>query len=245
MRFALLPFLLVTGVSSSALAQAADPGLSSGGLAPPPAIESQGGNEGSGEPTPEQTLQQADREDSGRGLEFVWLNGEVGVTHLGLGAIKEKDFNQEGIYQLKSTSFTAGAAFGVRLLFFTLGARFRWGTAYAFKHVTIDAEGAVHFPFGALEPYGGIGVGYARVYDFVRVTADNVSPTPFKEQPAVGLDARLFGGLDYYFTSMFSLGANVSGDVLFLSHSAETPTATDASSIGLGVTATAVAGLHF
>jgi hypothetical protein len=49
---------------------------------------------------------------------------------------------------------------------------------------------------------------------------------------------------------MFSVGVNVSGDVLFLFRSGEgVPTSyvysKDGSSIGAGVTATAVGGLHF
>jgi len=244
MRFGLLAALVVTGWSATAGAQAADSGLSSGGLAPPPAIESQGGNEGAAQPTPEQTLSEADHKDSGRGLEFVWLNGEVGVTHLALEAFKGDKLRQQGINDTTTTAFTAGAGVGVRLLFFTLGARFRWGTANDFKHLTVGAEAGVHFPLGSLEPYAGLGVGYARAYDFVRVVDDSAT-VPFDEKAAVGVYTRLFAGVDYYLTSMFSLGVNLSGDVVFLAHPAETPTATDGSGIGLGVTGTAVLGLHF
>jgi hypothetical protein len=62
-----------------ALASAADD-LSSGGLAPPPPIETT-------EPRPydaaatERELEQADRRDAGRGLEFVWFNAEGARTN--------------------------------------------------------------------------------------------------------------------------------------------------------------------
>ena len=76
---------------------------------------------------------------------------------------------------------------------------------------------------------------------------------------AHGFDARLSGGIDYYLTNMFSLGANVSADLLVLSRSASTCTvplsassdaasfycASSGSSTGGALTATGVAGLHF
>ena len=72
-----------------------------------------------------------------------------------------------------------------------------------------------------------------------------------------GFDARVGAGLDYYLSNTFSLGANLTGEMLFLSRSkvsgAGTSTsgneaaiyAKDGSSIGAGATLTAVAGLHF
>ena len=69
-----------------------------------------------------------------------------------------------------------------------------------------------------------------------------------------GFDARLGAALDYYLTNMFSIGANLTGDLLVLSRPklADAPTsgegsvyADSGSSIGGGVTLTAVMGLHF
>jgi hypothetical protein len=57
------------------------------------------------------------------------------------------------------------------------------------------------------------------------------------------------GGLDYYLTPVFSIGANLSLDLYFLSRKAisggQGAYATDGSSIGAGLGLTAVAGLHF
>src|SRR5262245_22795848 len=63
-------------------AQAPSPDLSSGGLAPPPAVESQKAGEQEQQPAPgdtEQDLARAEQEDAGRGLQWVWLDGGVGV----------------------------------------------------------------------------------------------------------------------------------------------------------------------
>jgi hypothetical protein len=251
MRSAPLAFASCFLWSTLALGQAADPGLNAGGLAPPPKVEGQGGADDS--PTPEgtaATLAEADREDSGRGLEFVWLNGELGVQHLGLETFSAKDLVGSDVSKRKFTSLIAGAGLGARIVFLTVGARFRYGHAQDLKHFTVGLEGAVHWPFGALEPYGGLGVGYARVLELTRTALDATDRT--KMQPIAGVDARIFGGVDYYLTNMFSVGANVSGDVLFLFRSASDGPDSDSDvygrsgkSIGAGVTATAVGGLHF
>jgi hypothetical protein len=254
--FAFAPCLFWSAV---ALGQpAAPPPLDAGGLAPPPAVEGQGGSGGADGATPQgtdATLAEADREDSGRGLEFVWLNGEIGVQHLGLETFSGKDLVGPDVSRRKHTSLIAGAGLGARIVFLTVGARFRYGYTKQFKHFTVGAEGAVHFPFGALEPYAGLGVGYARVLEITHTApgvGTDIDIVTTKMNPISGVDARLFGGVDYYLTNMFSVGANVSGDVLFLFRSgtegadpAVDVYARDGKSIGAGVTATAVGGLHF
>jgi hypothetical protein len=238
--------------SVSAFGQAAPAPLDAGGLAPPPAVEGQGGTEATPQGT-DATLAEADREDSGRGLEFVWLNGEIGVQHLGLETFSGKDLVGPDVIKRKHTSVIAGAGLGARIVFLTVGARFRYGYTKDFEHFTVGAEGAVHFPFGALEPYAGLGVGYARVLSITHTNDDQVPDfVPTKTKPIAGVDARLFGGVDYYLTNIFSVGANVSGDVLFLFRSGKEGVdpaldfyARDGKSIGAGVTATAVGGLHF
>lgn len=75
---------------------------------------------------------------------------------------------------------------------------------------------------------------------------------------ARGFDVRAGGGLDYYVTPVFSVGANVSVDLLGLSrpavalNAAAAPGApgavnyaADGSSLGMGIAGTAVVGLHF
>jgi hypothetical protein len=255
MRSASLAFAPCFLWSALALGQAADPGLNAGGLAPPPKVESQGGSGGAdGAPTPQgtdATLAEADREDSGRGLEFVWLNGEIGVQHLGLETFSGNDLLGPDVPKRKITSLIAGAGLGARIVFLTVGARFRYAHERNLKHFNVGLEGAVHWPFGALEPYAGLGVGYARVLDVVRIGPLDARAMT-KIRPIYGIDARIFGGVDYYLTNMFSVGANVSGDVLFLfrsgSDGADSDTdvyVRDGKSIGAGVTATAVGGLHF
>jgi hypothetical protein len=248
--FALSLGLAAVGWSANARAQApAD--LSAGGLAPPPAVESQSDAEAAaaGPNQTETELAEADRRDSGRGLEFVWLNGEIGVGHFGLGTFKKDDLLGPGPGTTQ-TGLVVGGGAGLRLVFWTLGARFRYGAFSDWKLWTLGLEGGLHMPLGALEPYATLGVGYASVSPSVEI-AELDGTAGSGSASAKGLDARLGVGVDYYLTNMFSVGLNVTGDMLVLSRSAVdgaaagTTYASDGSSIGAGVTATFVGGLHF
>lgn len=221
-------------------AQTQNPDLSAGGLAPPPAVESQKSTEQPPDATggTEQNLAAAEQEDSGRGLEFVWLAGEVGIGHFGLGAIDSGELALANVDESKQTGLVAGAGLGVRIIYLTFGARFRYAPLPDWTLWTVGAEGGLHIPIGSLEPYFTLGLGYV-----------NVKPKE-GELDAQGFDGRLGAGIDYYLTNMFSVGANLTGDILVLSGS-KVPAVPDSgatengSSVGAGVTLTAVMGLHF
>jgi hypothetical protein len=125
--------------------------------------------------------------------------------------------------------------------------RFRLGSFSEWQLWTLDAEGGFRIPLGRLEPYFNVGAGYASLGSF------STSAPAASKASAKGFDARLGAGIDYYLTNTFSLGANLSGDLLFLSRSAKTSASgneaavygKDGSSIGAGGTLTAVVGLHF
>ncbi|HEV8550469.1 MAG TPA: hypothetical protein VGQ57_15600, partial [Polyangiaceae bacterium] len=137
-------------------APAATSSLSAGGLAPPPALESTP-SPGATPNTPASTeaeLAKADKEDSGRGLEFVWLGADVGVMHLGLETFKNDKIVDPAAVKSTQTGLVAGAGAGVRLVFLTLGARFRYAPLPDMKLWSLSAEGGIHAPFGAFEPYG-------------------------------------------------------------------------------------------
>lgn len=233
---------------ASGVARAADasPGLEAGGLAPPPA-----------EPEPtaapaaatEQQLARAEREDSGRGLEFFWVNGEVGIDYLGLQSLSSNHLVDTHVTKATSVGPVYGAGLGLRLVFITVGARFRYASFSEFGLWTLGAEGGLRIPLGSLEPYFTLGAGYASV-GAVDVGAGVQSGA----LGIRGFDLRGSGGIDFYLSNAFSLGANVSGDILFLSRSRLAASeggvsgsvyAADGSSVGAGVAATGVVGLHF
>lgn len=233
----------VLAVTSSALAQEPAPSqsnLESGGLKPPEAIDSSQQPAAAAEQTPEKELAEADKEDSGRGLEWVWLNGEIGVQHVGLNTFKDDGLVDPSEIETTQTGPLFGAGIGVRLLVFTAGVRFRMASFSDFKLWTLDAEGGLRIPLGSLEPYVNVAAGFASLGSF---STDAINSPK-------GFDARVGVGLDLYISNTFSIGANASGDVLFLARSGSGDSSSavyveDGSSIGFGVTGTAVVGLHF
>ena len=242
------------GASASALADDAPAGsnLQAGGLKPPEAVQSDAGSNAASQT--EQQLDRADKEDSGRGLEFVALNVDVGPEVLGLHTLKADNLVDGKYLDSKGTGLAVGGGLGVRLLAFTVGARFRYANFSDWALWTLGAEAGLHLPLGRLEPYFTLGAGYASLGSFSK------SSSGFAPNRAHGLDLRGSAGLDYYLSNTFSVGANLSGDVLFLGRKgggAQTLTtdpnadrtsvsyAADGSGIGLGGTLSAVLGLHF
>jgi len=259
-------FVAALFLNSAALAQSyqsspsygnSGSGLTAGGLAPP-GSGSSGGYDPQQNQATEDTLQQADKKDSGRGLEFFWLNGEAGVQTLSLQTFHANSLVDAQTVATSQTGPVFGAAAGVRLIFLTLGGRFRLGDFSAWQLWTMNAEVGLHLPFGKVEPYLTFAAGYASVGAFngtasaidYRGTGMNIH----------GLNARMGFGLDYYFNHYLSLGALMSGDVLYLKRTnhitipgaANDPNlervqqiyANDGSSVGGAGTLTAVIGLH-
>jgi len=226
--------------------------LNAGGLKPPAAIET---NDNAAPSQPETQLARADKEDSGRGLEFVWLNGEVGAEYVGLQTLKSKQLVDAGpVAKSKGLGAMYGAGLGARLLAFTFGARFRFANFEDYQLWTLGAEAGFHVPLGRLEPYGTLGIGYASLGDFKHRDRDPV--TENSSVKANGVNARLGAGLDYYVTNTLSVGALLSGEILFLGRSASNAqpalltTSNSAylehgSGVGLAGTLSAVVGLHF
>jgi hypothetical protein len=229
--------------------------LNSGGLAPPEPVEAA--------PPPaaptqtEETLTRADREDSGRGLEFFWLNAELGGQHVGLQALDADNLVDGELLKSSGTGLAFGGGAGVRLIFLTFGARFDFGTFESWQLWTLNAEAGFRIPLGELEPYFTFGGGYASLGGFDAknpgFAAAGIDP---KTLAVRGFDIRGSAGLDYFIGHTLSVGANLSGDLLFLSRSKvavdqSSGTAAagvygqDGSGIGAAGTLMAVVGLHF
>jgi hypothetical protein len=212
--------------------------LEAGGLRPPGELAQE-------EVAPSETqveLEKSDQEDSGRGLEFVWLNVEAGYQHLDIDAFSDDNI-APGADEAQDGMVFGGAA-GVKLLYFTLGARFRFGSFDNYQMWSVLGEGGVHFPLGDFEPYANVGVGYASIGSFNTGTALDDGDVSIR-----GLDVRAAVGLDYYLSPAFSLGAQLSGDWLVLNRPAISGAVggyeDEGSSNGFTFYTTAIAGLHF
>lgn len=190
--------------------------LEAGGLRPPEAVDSQQpATQDASEAQVKTELDQADTEDTGRGLEFVWLKGEVGYQMMGLlteGLVDGADIEDT------QSGLMFGGGVGVRLFVFTLGARFRYSSFEAWNMWSINGEAAFHIPLGNLDLYFGLGAGYASLGNFQGDSAD--ASASLGDLTMRGLDVRAGLGLDYYFSNTFSVGVNIGGEVLILKRSA-------------------------
>lgn len=257
-------------VSQSALAQqypASTPpsqpsngGLEAGGLAPPPPLPGDPvSNNGNAQQTAtERELDRAEQKDAGRGLEFVYFNVEGGYEQIGLETFSSNGLTYASTVNTKDSGLMVGAGAGLRLVFVTIGARARLGKFSQWNVATINGEVGIHIPLGDLEPYFTLGAGYA----FLGAMDENNWGGGVSIK---GYDVRGGFGLDYYVTPVFSIGANLTGEVLGLTRPGVNLTAAaagtgqpssldaksqevakaDGSSMGAAFTGSAVLGLHF
>ncbi|XYI00497.1 hypothetical protein ACMHYB_12370 [Sorangium sp. So ce1128] len=238
-----------------------DPSMQAGGLAPPPPMTAPEPEPVSPDDT-ERRLEEAKKEDSGRGLELVWLNVEGGYENVGLQTfnIDEEELTA-GFISSSANGGVVGAGVGVRLLFFTLGARGRVGFFNDWQLFSAGGEVGMHLPLGKLDPHIDLGFGYAGLGSFKSAVSGAADAIAIR-----GFYGRISGGLDLYLSPVFSIGANASWELLALTRpgltseeidrikgeAATTPQqakadllAAEGSSVGSALALTAVAGLHF
>ncbi|WP_437679438.1 hypothetical protein [Sorangium sp. So ce131] len=238
-----------------------DPSMQAGGLAPPPPMTPPDPLPVSSDSTA-QHLDESKKEDSGRGLEIAWLNVEGGYQNVGLQTfnIDEEELTA-GFISSSANGGVVGAGVGLRLLFFTVGARGRVGFFGDWQLFSAGGEVGMHIPLGKLDPHIDLGFGYAGLGSFKSAVSGAADAIAIR-----GFYGRISGGLDIYLSPVFSLGANASWEVLALtrpglssqeierirSETAATPQqakadllAAEGSSVGSALAVTAVAGLHF
>jgi hypothetical protein len=197
-----------------------------------------------------QQLNAGDNAGSFRRLELVYANAEIGAGYVNIGDKFSNQASQGGA--------VLGLGVGVRLLIFTLGIRGRIAPLSSYLLIEANAEAGVHLPVGAWDPYLNIHGGYVHAsmnsqpltLTIGGVTANFGSVTP--PSPSGG-DFGGSVGTDYYFSSLFSLGADLTLDALFLS-TGDTSLATvgnqtiklqGQSNTGVAFLGSVHAGLHF
>lgn len=200
-------------------------------------------------------LEQSEKDDSGRGLEWAWIQLEGGghytaLQGLGGSQLMVGDAKQAGGGGL------AGGAIGARLLFLTVGVRGRYAWASDHRQWSIAPEIGLHIPLGNLEPHVFVGAGYTAL--------SGLDTSHIESGPSLvtrGFVGRIGGGLRYYLSRHFSIGAMITGDLTIMSRPGvfyrddgavgATPSAArvDASKVGSGtgiaVIGTGAIGIHF
>ncbi len=238
--------------------------MTAGGLAPPDPLQGPPNRQNNAYATnTEKTLDKAEKEDSGRGLEWFFIEPEVGYQWLGMETFKSDGLTYAKQVSTRDEGLMLGGTAGIRLLILTLGGRARVGMFKDWNVATLNAEVGLHFPLGSVEPYLSFGAGYAFLgaMDATNWGGDvNIR----------GWDARVGFGLDYYVTPVFTIGAHVSGEALFLSRpgvdlsasgqvggstggtsadqlddASKKIAAADGSGIGAAATGSLLLGLHF
>jgi hypothetical protein len=221
--------------------------LQGGGLAPPPPPTAAPPTSNPDMATLRE-LERAEREDSGRGLQFFFFEPEVGYQWVSLDAVSSDDLFEGDADSGAGLSFGATAA--LRLLYFTGGARFRMALLPDYRLWSVGGELGLRIPYGSFEPYVNLGAGYLRVDAFDMEPAIQSLGTVLGDLELGGLDARLGFGVDYFVTPVFSVGALVDAELLLLWRDAVvegsgTVFDSDGSGLGIAVTPSLVLGLHY
>jgi hypothetical protein len=166
-----------------------------------------------------QNLDEGEKKNTGRGLEFVWLNAEVGGSYINMEQFSSSTF---GLAKSSSGGAMFGLGAGIRLLVFTIGARARLHELSVFNLWQVDGEAGVHIPLGHLDPYITLHAGYSFVGTFgsdafgTPALPGNSAPAASPNVSVHGVNAGVSIGFDYYFNHFLSIGVDGTADALFL-----------------------------
>lgn len=244
-----------------------DSGMQAGGMQPPPPMGAATPAQASPPPPPsrtEQSLEISKKADSGDGLKFLYLGAEGGLEHVGLRTLEADTENITlGFVDSTATGPFVGGFLGLKLLFITLGPRFRYGFLNSYDKLTIGGELGLHIPLGPIEPHVEVGGGYVKFTGFR--TSFQTLDEAFTISGAYG---RALGGIDIHVSEAVSIGGSVSAELMGLKRpglstsdidklrnaSASAQTLSDAealalkangTSVGLGFTAAGAITLRF
>jgi hypothetical protein len=166
-----------------------------------------------------QELDQAKRDDAGRRLEWVWSDVQGGFEQLGMQTLNggARSF-VAGFVDTSSSGGCVSVGAGARLLFFTFLLRGRLGVFDSGLLYRIGGEAGLHIPLGNVEPHLALGLGYAAMGGL----HDTVGGAAAQAIAIRGFYTRVTAGLDYYVTPIFSVGADLSTELLGLTRPALT-----------------------
>jgi hypothetical protein len=185
-------------------------------LQPPPPMQQQPpppGYETSPPNSAPATINDQESEDSGLGLEWVYLNADAGYGYANLESFSTTTL---GMQKTASGGPAVGIGAGVRLLFLTLGLRARDLILDMGNLWELGAEAAFHIRVWHIDPYFGVRGGY----NFVGSLDTSTVGTAVGNTSGVsvhGFNVGPMAGIDVYFSHAFSVGADVDAQFLFIS----------------------------
>lgn len=202
-------------------------------------------------------------QDSGLGLEWIWLNADAGYAYTDLASFSQSSL---GLQKTASSGPVVGAGIGARLLFFTFGVRARDLILENIGNLwEIGGEAAFHLRVWRIDPYLGVRGGYNFVGSLDQSTVSNATGNTSPSVSVHGFNVGPMIGLDYYFAHWISIGVDFDAQFLFLQRPAvslpagldvsKLPPAQQAqanqlyhesgSSAGIQLSPTAHLGIHF
>jgi hypothetical protein len=200
-------------------------------------------------------------QDSGLGLEWVYVNADVGGAYTNMQSLSESNL---AIKQASSQGAAFGIGAGVRLLFFTIGARARDLQLSSFNLWELDGEAAFHIRIWRIDPYFGVRGGYAFVGSLGSGAVSVASGGSASDVSVHGINVGPMFGIDVYVSSLVSIGVDANAEFLFLKRppaplpQGVTPADVamlppdqqqlynlSGSSVGFGAVLTAHLGIHF
>jgi hypothetical protein len=234
-------------------------------LEPPPPVSTTPGTTTEGTETTPATNAAEESKDSGLGLEWVWINGDVGPAYADMSSFSASSLQ---IKQHSGSGVAAGMGAGVRLLFLSAGLRATNLQLSAFSLWELNAEAALHMRIWRVDAYFGARGGYLFDGGF-NPNAVNLAAGGSPSNVQVhGIDVGPTLGLDVYLAHYISLGIDATAQFLFIQRPPvpipqvppqfqgmasayeqmimSNPLYQESgSSVGLGLLATAHLGVHF
>jgi hypothetical protein len=196
-----------------------------------------------------------DIQTGGLGLEWVYLNADVGVAYTDLVSLKASNW---AIQDNSAAGPAFGLGAGVRLLFLSLGVRARDLQLSEFNIWEMDLEAALHFKIWRVDIALGARGGYAFLGSF---SADSVETSTGSTPSNVTVHGWNVGptlGVDVYLSKLISVGVDGNAEFLFLERppiplqpGQSVPNgfqglyADSGSSVGAGFVGMAHLGVHF
>jgi hypothetical protein len=152
-------------------------------------------------------------EDGGLGLEWVYLNADLGAAYTDLASLRASNWQ---LQDNASSGPAFGLAAGVRLVFLSLGVRVRDLALSSYNIWETDLEALFHFRIWRIDGYFGGRGGYAFLGAF---SADSLRTSTGSAASNVTVHGWNVGptlGLDFYITKLVSVGVDANVEAMFL-----------------------------